>query len=159
MFANHTSLSGPSYPAWRSALSASKDSDYQRQYVHGNLALVKTTTLDYNGGKLPVKTVAVSSNGVTETALYTYVGENISRSERTFTSSIAAPQVTVINYQHDDIPSPFYGLLYGPPSPEAINRNNIKYDGNERIYNSQELLTNLNTNVNGPAIGPHYLRL
>lgn len=126
--------------------------EYEDERRDGNLVLVKTTTLDYNGGKLPVKTTTVSSNGITETAVYTYTGENISRSERTFTSSIAAPQVTIINYQHDDKPNPFYGLLYGPPIPEAINRNNVKYDGSERIYNSQGLITNLNTNVNGAAI-------
>ena len=124
----------------------------------GNFVLTKTTTLAYDGGKLPIKTTAVSSNGGTETARYTYAGENISRSERTFTSTIAAPQVTIITYQHDDSPNPFYGLLYGAPNPEAINRNNIKYDNTERIYNSQGLLTNLNIDVsqNGPRVSYEY---
>ena len=78
--------------------------------------------------------------------------------ERTFTSANTTPQVTIITYQHDDKPNPFYGLPYDALNPEAINRNNIKYDNTERVYNDQGLLTNLSIDVihQGPRVSYTY---
>lgn len=114
------------------------------------ISLTQTTKLVYNADKLPTNITTVSASGNrTETVLYTYANGNVIKSERSFGAG-TIPQV--INFKHDDKPNPFYGLLINAPDPEAINRNNILYDGSERIYNSQGLLTNMNTNVNGAAI-------
>ncbi len=124
--------------------------EYNDAQRTGNLFLERTTSLIYNKDKLPTKVTIVSASRTrTETALYTYVNGNVVKSERTY-----APGTTpeIINYQHDDKPNPFYGLLIDAPNPEAINRNNILYDGSERAYNSQGLLVNMNTNVNGAVI-------
>lgn len=127
----------------------------QNNFYRGEagLEILSEMTLKYSGTQYPASSsLDDSPSPRVLLSYYTFDSGNLIKLESEINYPSQNEVLSPINYQYDDKPNPYFGLLpLGISIEESLNKNNAIMSSNELIYNNNGMLIQKNINSTGPV--------